>query len=185
MYLYRDYLKFYPNWTRLCLYYDRETNYKILEKILYVFQHQLKRFEIHCPGLYVCYGDYDTPKDIEKKMIKVEYFRLDISLQSSEPMYGFNESNQRRYFMAEMTLMKTMPNMRYLHVIIKNDDVKRVCYFTIWQLIALSFSKLEKIRIDVCGSTSENKEALINQALKLQMDIRAHRESFKFQIRPL
>ncbi|UJR19851.1 hypothetical protein I4U23_022984 [Adineta vaga] len=185
MYLNEYDLRYYRNWTRLCLYYDREINYKILEKILYEFQYQLKQFEIHCPGLYVCYGNYDTPKDLEKKMVMVEYFLLDISLQSARPMYGFNESHQRQYFMVEMKLMKTMPNIRYLHLIIQNDDVERVCYFTVWQLIALTFPKLTKIRIDVRGSSSENKESLIKQALKLQTDIGARRKSFKFHIRSL
>lgn len=181
----RDYIRCFPNWTRLCFYYDHETNYVVLENILYEFQRQLKRFEIHCPGLYVSYNDIDPPKDIEKKMIMVEYLLLDISLQSSRPMYGFLDSYQRRYFGAEMKLMKTMPNIRYLHLIVRNDDIERVCYFTIWQLIALTFSKLKKIQIDVRGTTFEQRESLMNRALTLQTEISAHRESFKFKIRPL
>lgn len=185
MSLRNHHLTFYPNWTRLCLHYDREVNYKTLENILYEFQHQLKRFELHCPGLYVDYSVYDEPKNLEKKMIMANYFLLDISLHSAEPMYGLNDSYQKRYFLVEMKLMRTMPNLRDLHLIIGKNDIERICYFTAWEMIAFVFSKLKKIRIDVCDTTYENRERLLQRALELQTAISQHRDSFKFQIQIL
>ncbi|CAF0875596.1 unnamed protein product [Adineta steineri] len=109
----------------------------------------------------------------------VEYLLIDISLQSSYPSYA------TQYFLVGIKLIPTMPNIRYLHLIIKNHDIQRVCYFVVWKMIALTFFKLKKIQIDVCGSTSEDKESLENRALEIQTEIRAHRKSFKFQIKLL
>ncbi|CAF1452319.1 unnamed protein product [Adineta steineri] len=97
----------------------------------------------------------------------IEYLLIDISLPSSNPMYGYRESYVTQYFLVETKLMKTMPNIRYLHLIIENHDIQR------------------KIQKGVCGSTSENKESLANRALEIQTEIRAHRKSFQFQIRLL
>ncbi|CAF4174610.1 unnamed protein product [Adineta steineri] len=186
VHLSRDYQRCFPNWTRLSLYnYDREINYAKLENILYELQHQLKRFEIHCPGLYVSYNNIDPPKDLKNKLIMIEYLLIDISLPSSNPMYGYRESYATQYFLVETKLMQTMPHIRYLHLIIQNHDIQRVCYFAPWEMILFTFFKLQKIQIDVCGSTSENKESLANRALEIQTEIRTHRKSFQFQIKIL
>ncbi|CAF4432826.1 unnamed protein product [Adineta steineri] len=100
-------------------------------------------------------------------------------------MYGYRESYVIQYFLVESKLMQTMPNIRYLHLIIQNHDIQRVCYFAPWEMILFTFFKLQKIQIDVCGSTSENKESLANRALEIQTEIRTHRKSFQFQIKIL
>lgn len=172
----------YPKWTRLCLHYDHEVNYKTLEDILCNFKHQLKRFELHCPGLYIDYGPYDEPKNLETKMIMVDYFLLHISVHSSTLMHGLNDSYQKLHFFVEMKLMRTMSNLRHLHLIIQNKDIERICYSIPWEMIAFVFSKPEKIRIDVCSTTSENKERLLKRASELQAAITLHRNPFKFEI---
>ncbi|CAF1442588.1 unnamed protein product, partial [Adineta steineri] len=82
----------------------------------------------------------------------IEYLLIDISLPSSNPMYGYRESYITQYFLVETKLMQTMPNTRYLHLIIQNNDIQRVCYFAPWQMILFTFFKLQKIQIDVCGN---------------------------------
>ncbi|CAF1494160.1 unnamed protein product [Adineta steineri] len=140
--------------------YGKTVSLELRKNILYELQHRLKRFEIHCPALYVSYNNIDPPKDLQNKLIMIEYLLIDISLPSSNPMYGYRESYATQYFLVETKLMQTMPNIRYLHLIIQNHDIQRVCYFASSEMILFTFFKLQKIQIDVCGSTSENKESL-------------------------
>ncbi|CAF3499226.1 unnamed protein product [Rotaria sp. Silwood1] len=65
-----EYIKCFPNLTRLSLYYDDKVNYFIFNEVLIQARQQIRRFEIHCPEIF-CTDDDDIDQ-LKKRQMSCE-----------------------------------------------------------------------------------------------------------------
>jgi hypothetical protein len=177
-----DYMKYFPKLIRLCLYFDNKVHYINLINIIRRFQHQFKRLEIHCPGLFIPYISKDRQASVQTVKINAEYFLLDIGRYSSTPPHGILQDRESSFYIARAAFMEEMQNIKIIHIIINSDDIAYILDKDPWERIVNKCSKLKKILIQVLKITSRNEQFLTKKALELQTALCDSRKIIKFQI---
>jgi hypothetical protein len=132
--------------------------------------------------LFIPYISKDQPASVRTVEINVEYFLLDIGHYSSTPTHGIPQDYESSFYIARAAFMVEMWSIKIIHIIINSDDIAYILEEDPWKRIVNGCSELKKIRIEVCGNTSQNKQSLTNKALELQIAVCATRETIKFQI---
>ena len=177
-----NYMKYFPNLTCLCLYFDNKVDYIKLINIIRRFQHQLKRLEIHCPGLFIPNINKDQSTNVQTVKINAKYFLLDIGRYSSTPTHGIRHDYESSFCIARAAFMKEMRNIKFIHIITNSDDTAYISDEGPWRCIVKECSKLKKIRIEVCGNTSQNEQFLTKKALELQTALSDRRKKSNFKL---
>ncbi|CAF4421473.1 unnamed protein product, partial [Rotaria sp. Silwood2] len=162
--------------------YDMEVEYKLFNELLDELKNKIKRFEIHCPGIFGNQTDVDSLKQMNKKMTSIQYFLLDIGHHS---LTATNEHLQHNkpfvVFITSIGFISRMPCIRYIHLIIKNYDVEHFLDDDQWKIPVELCSSLQKIILQVLGNTF-HRAWWINEVLEIQTTLRIIRPTINFQI---
>ncbi|CAF5101919.1 unnamed protein product, partial [Rotaria sp. Silwood1] len=90
----KEYKVYFPNLIRLCLWYDNQVNFNIINEISSQLWSSIKRFEIHCAGPLCKHYDINELNMRYLRNYTIEYFLLDVRhfpLSSLHQCWKFQE----------------------------------------------------------------------------------------------
>jgi len=173
--------KYFPNLIRLSFLYDYEVSYQVIMNIFRELQNPIKRFELHCrkAGCTSYYKNLSHSNNIPRRTI--EYFLLDASRFNSSSMDSSFQDKDSSVIIRTIDIIKLMINIRYVHLMINNYDLKRFLDRNEWKYLVNESYQLRKITLEVTGEILEDKK-LTQKVQNIQKELREIRENIKFQV---
>lgn len=177
-----EYIQCFPKLICLCLHYDKKGNYSELKGMLHQCEHQIKRLEIHHPGISYTCSDKKRSENEDRTTTNVQCFLLDISHKHLIPTNDCGWHQQSDFIMPLSEFMKKMSHVQYIHVIMNKNDIEPFLDDDPWKRIVNICSGLKKIRLQVLRSTAQDEQFLRRKILEIQTILRNIRQIIKFQI---
>jgi hypothetical protein len=172
---------YFPQLTCLSLRYDNEIGFNILKNVLPYLPQSIIRFEIHCAGALCTHYDEEKFNMLYECNYNVKYFLLDMgraSLISRDECFQHHSSC---FLTTIIDLMKYMRNLRYFHLIINQDAVKKLLDINDWKNLFYQCFYLKKIILQVLGNTS-NDELLLQKIFEIQKRDNRLQPKIEFQV---
>ncbi len=172
---------YFPNLICLSLWFDYEMNYKMIINIFQKLENPIKRFELHCAKL-VHTGYYTNLSDSNNIPNRtIEYFLLEVNCFKLNSKNNSFRNNNTFFIIRTIGLIKLMINIRYVHLMINNYDLKQFLDRNHWKYLVNDCDQLRKITLQVIGDMLEDKEWTQNLQ-EIQKELHAVRETIKFQV---
>jgi hypothetical protein len=171
----------FPKLIRLSLWYDNEINFTRLNNILKQLCKPIKRLEIHCERVLCTHSLKDSLNTKSNQILTIEYFLLDVGHVSLPSMNECSENHKSCFLMIIINLMKTMLNIRYVHLITNKYNLEKFLDTNEWKCLVNVCHQLKKITVEVLGSILE-KEQLLQKAIEIQKILHNDQQKVKFYI---
>jgi len=177
-----EYKEYFPNLIRLCLSYDNQVNFNMLNEISSQFWSSIKRFEIHCAGPLCKHYNINEFNMRYLRNYTIEYFLLDVGHLPLPSMYECWKFQESCFLMITIDLIRKIHNVRHVHLIIINEySLKKLLNANEWTKLANTCHQLKKITLQVMGSISEDQQ-LIKKIIEIQRKLHNVRKTIKFQV---
>ena len=177
-----EYKEYFPNLIRLCLSYDNQVNFNMLNEISSQFWSSIKRFEIRCAGPLCKHYNINEFNMRYLRNYTIEYFLLDVGHLPLPPMYECWKFQESCFLMITIDLIRKIHNVRHVHLIIINEySLKKLLNANEWTKLANTCHQLKKITLQVMGSISEDQQ-LIKKIIEIQRKLHNVRKTIKFQV---
>jgi len=174
-----EYKKYFPNLIRLCLLYDDEINFNLLNNICSQFWSSIKRFEIRCAEPICKHYEFNMRYSTSST---IEYVLLDIRHLPLDSIYECWKYRELCFLMTIIDFIGKIHNVQHVHFIIINEgSLKKLLNADEWMELANTCHQLKKITLQVMGSISEDQQ-LIKKIIEIQRKLHNVRKTIKFQV---
>ena len=138
--------EYYRNLIRLCLFYDKQTNYYELIDMLKALPNKIKYLEIHCSSITYDYIDEDQLLQKPPIIPKIEYFLFDVNYEFV-PLFYIDFNHQEPCYTAAMRFIQTMPNIWQVHLIGRKYNLIHFADLLPWNMLLFKCPKLKDSNI--------------------------------------
>jgi hypothetical protein len=160
------YEEYFPKLIYLSLWYEKEVNFNELAYILNALQRPIKRLEIHCRESVFTQSDTNQLDMRHTQNLTVEYLLIDTGHSS---------------FPSTIDFIKTMPNIRYVHLITNKYNLEELLDANEWKSLIRICYQLKTITIEALKSISKIDQ-LSEKAIEIQKIFHDDQQIVKFQV---
>jgi hypothetical protein len=178
----REYKTCFLKLTCLTLRYDNEVDFHSLCKIFNQIQSPLKRLNIHCDHIRCSHRHIRHLFSMVNKLNDtIEYFLLDVAHISMGLTNGCSQYYDTCFLKSSTDFMTLMSNIRYVRLIINNDNVEKLLGVNEWKGLVEMCRQLRKVTLQLVEDKLIDKRVR-QKILKTKEELNNVRDSIEFQV---